>query len=162
MTTGRINQVANPSSTRGRSPSALSPKSRRGVSGGGVPAELQRSAVGVRTGPASDTGCGAGPPGGSPCLGLCRCLARPSSGGVNLAVVLRDRGPVAHPFGTRFARLTRSQGGQGEGGFRLLSLWLTATFPSRLGLGRAPSCLGSGPFDALGIEFPTDESPFGR
>ena len=33
---------------------------------------------------------------------------------------------------------------------------------SRLGRGHAASCLGSGPFDALGIGFPTDWSPFGR
>ena len=158
MTTGRINQVANPSSTRGEQtfgPGEPTPRVGPGTLGKrtlgrGFPAELQRSAAarrGAGSGFPDRRGLG-GAPGGarSDVVGrlgpgtLPSALQRGRRGGAG------TRGPVAHPFGTRSCEPTRS----GEGPFRL-----------GFGLGRGPVAW-SGPYDALGIEFPTDRGPFGR
>ena len=86
MTTGRINQVANPSSTRGGvarpgGPSPGSGDTRLRTLGGGFPAELQRSAAARRrgAGPGFPDRRGAGSPrGGSDVVG--RLGARVSPG----------------------------------------------------------------------------------
>ena len=87
MTTGRINQVANPSSARGWVPPPNPwlpgrPEATRGLGAGlGVPAELQRSAVGSGTGLGRPTlvGVRVTSPEGAP-GGLCRRLGPPSAG----------------------------------------------------------------------------------
>ena len=112
MTTGRINQVANPSSARGWVPPPNPwlpgrPEATRGLGAGlGVPAELQRSAVGSGTGLGRPTPAGSGYlPGGSarrtvsaPWPALCRTAA-------NLAVVLGDRGPRRTPLWNTWVRV---------------------------------------------------------
>ena len=125
MTTGRINQVANPSSTRGRVPRGTPEERRRAAR-----ATARRPTRGDEPGWARTWSVGG--------LGLCRRRGR--SGGAG------TRGPYAHPFGTRCCELT----GSGRRGFpRGLDR------SARLGLDLGPVAW-NGPFDARGIEFPTD------
>ena len=125
MTTGRINQVANPSSTRGRVPRGTSEERRHSAR-----ATARRPTRGDEPGWARTWSVGG--------LGLCRRRGR--SGGAG------TRGPYAHPFGTRCCELT----GSGRRGFpRGLDR------SARLGLDLGPVAW-NGPFDARGIEFPTD------
>ena len=157
MTTGRINQVANPSSTRGEQARHRRNDSLwvRGPWGEGRWAGLPRGtpeerccAARGRVRVPDRRGGWRSPPEGARTsrrsAGARYTFPLPCS--VAVAVVLGTRGPVAHPFGTRSCEPTRS----GEGPFRL-----------GFGLGRGPVAW-SGPYDAQGIEFPTDRGPFGR
>merc|ERR1712237_85904 len=117
MTTGRINQVANPSSTRRRIPR-------------GTPEERRRAARATARRPTRG-----GEPDG---LGRGRSVA--------LAVVLGREAPMHTPL----AHVVASLLGRGSRGFpRGLDR------SARLGLDLGPVAW-NGPFDARGIEFPTD------
>ena len=125
MTTGRINQVANPSSTRGRIPR-------------GTPEERRRAARATARRPTRG-----GEPDG---LGRGRSVAWASAGGVAVAVVLGREAPMHTPL----AHVVASLLGRGRRGFpRGLDR------SARLGLDLGPVAW-NGPFDARGIEFPTD------
>ena len=116
MTTGRINQVANPSSTRGESSPTRRPESwvrGRQVTdaGRGFPAELQRSAAARRrgAGPGFPDRRGAGSPrrgsdvvGRLGAQGFSRSL---SAGSVAVAVVLGREVPSHTPLAHVLASL---------------------------------------------------------
>ena len=127
MTTGRINQVANPSSTLGVRTPCGTPEERRRA----ARATARRPTRGDEPGWARTWSVGG--------LGLCRRRGR--SGGAG------TRGPDAHPFGTRCCEPTGSWDARFPAG--------TLDLSARLGLDLVPVAW-NGPFDALGIEFPTD------